>query len=54
MGYGRYITVHVWLGKGNRLGMLVDAQASWHKSTAHHMHKGFSQLNEGADDSAII
>ena len=27
--------VHAWWGMGNRSGMLVDVQASWHDSTAH-------------------
>ena len=35
LGYERYVAVHAWWGKGNRLGMLADAQASQHDSTAH-------------------
>ena len=35
LGYGRYIVVHVWLGKGHRFGMLADVQASQCDSTAH-------------------
>ena len=35
MGYKRSIVVHAWQGKGNRLGMPMDAQASQHDSTAH-------------------
>ena len=35
LGYERYIMVCAWQGKENRLGMLADAQASQHDSTAH-------------------
>ena len=35
LGYKRYVAVCVWLGKGNRSGMPVDAHASWHNSTVH-------------------
>ena len=35
VGFERYGTVHVWQGKGDRLGMLADAQAGWHDSTVH-------------------
>ena len=35
LGYGRYIMVHVWWGKGIRLGTLADVQACQHDSTAH-------------------
>ena len=34
-GYKRCITIHAWQGIGNRSGMPVDVQASWHDSTAH-------------------
>ena len=35
LGYERYIMVPAWRGKGNRLGMLADAQVSWYDSTVH-------------------
>ena len=35
LGYKRYIAVHAWVGKGNRLGMPANVQVSWHNSTAH-------------------
>ena len=35
LGYERYIAVHVWWGKGNRLGMLADAQTSLLDLTPH-------------------
>ena len=39
-------------GKGNRLGTLADTQAS--SMTLLHMHKGFSHLNEEADNCDVI
>ena len=35
LGYERYVAVCAWLGKGNRSGMPVDVQVSWHNFTAH-------------------
>ena len=52
MVYTRYVAVHVWLGKGDMLGMLADVQASGHDSTAHVQR--FSHLNEEADDCDAI
>ena len=34
-GYKRSVVAHAWWGKGNRLGMLADVQASLHDSTVH-------------------
>ena len=41
----------VWQGKGNRLGMLADAQLSWHDSMCA---KVFPSSNAEADDSDVI
>ena len=35
LGYERYIAAHAWWGKGKRSGILADAQANPHDSTAH-------------------
>ena len=44
--------VCAWLGKGNRLGMLTDVQASQQDSTVHVQR--LSHLNAEADNSDII
>ena len=35
MGFERYVAVHAWLGKRDRLWMLADVQVSQHDSTVH-------------------
>ena len=35
VGYKRYVVVHAWWGKGNRLWMPVDTQASLLDLTVH-------------------
>ena len=53
LGYKRYVMVCPWWGKGNRSGMLADAQMSWHDSTAQCV-KVFPTQNAETDNSDII
>ena len=52
LGYKRNIMAHAWWGKGDRSGMLADAQVSWHDSL--HMCKGFPTQSAEADDCDVI